>query len=54
MLCCVECEETTDVGRGWKAYLGGDLELGDEEVVIYCPACAEREFGSNEQVVGEA
>jgi hypothetical protein len=54
MLRCIECDETTDIGRGWKAYLGGEPGVDEDEVVIYCPACAEREFGPNESVIGEA
>jgi hypothetical protein len=33
--------------RGWKAYLAdGDREF--DVVVIFCPACARREFGDPE------
>jgi hypothetical protein len=39
-LVCLECgSHAKDAARGWVAYL---LE-GD--VYVYCPACAEREFG---------
>ena len=32
--------------RGWRAYLTGDEDAEDaEEVAVYCPACAAREFG---------
>lgn len=42
MLRCVECHRTTTGNtHGWRAYLSVD-----EEVVIYCPYCAEREFGA--------
>ena len=32
--------------RGWKAYLTTD-EDEPAEAVVYCPECAEREFGVN-------
>ena len=45
---CVECGrvQTAPVARGWRAYLTVD---DDEpaEAVVYCPECAEREFGVN-------
>jgi predicted RNA-binding Zn-ribbon protein involved in translation (DUF1610 family) len=40
---CTECEARwlpADEER-WRAY------LTDDEVVFYCPQCAEREFGSD-------
>ena len=38
---CVECGCRDDErGRGWRAYLDDD-----QDVWIYCPDCAEREFG---------
>jgi hypothetical protein len=41
----VECGEVErGVAPGWRAYL---LTV-DREVVVYCPACAEREFGEDE------
>ncbi|HWN20682.1 MAG TPA: hypothetical protein VNP93_01810 [Gaiellaceae bacterium] len=36
---CVECGEIDDRGIGWRAYLDAD-----DDVWIYCAACAEREF----------
>jgi hypothetical protein len=47
-LVCVECgRETTSAERVWRAVLAGGV--GDElEVAVYCPACAEREFGEDE------
>jgi hypothetical protein len=33
----------TGDAAGWRAYLGVD-----DEVAIYCPDCAEREFGEDE------
>jgi hypothetical protein len=32
--------------RGWKAYLTVD-EDEPAEAIVYCPECAEREFGVN-------
>jgi len=51
MLRCEECEKQalTDVeAHGWRAYL--THAEGDEsrKVVIYCPDCAQREFGEDE------
>jgi hypothetical protein len=32
--------------RDWQAFLVGDPDIRElEEVVIYCPECARREFG---------
>ena len=42
---CLECGAVSDdSARGWRAYLS---YFDDEsvEVCVYCPACAEREFG---------
>lgn len=37
---CEECKRlATGPADGWRAYLTGD------GVAIYCPECAEREFG---------
>jgi hypothetical protein len=45
---CVECSrEQAASKRGWKAYLTVD-EDEPAEAVVYCPACAEREFGAPE------
>jgi hypothetical protein len=53
-LTCEECgREQPACESGWKAYLTTD-EDEPAEAVVYCPVCAEREFGSNESVVGEA
>ena len=44
-LSCIECERSWLVGsERWR------LKVSDEdppEAVLYCPACAEREFGSD-------
>ena len=45
---CVECHKrpSYEEAAGWLAYLVGDPgQEGDEEIVVYCPACARREFG---------
>ena len=45
---CVECRKTPSYENtaGWQAFLVGDPDIeDDEEIVIYCPACARREFG---------
>lgn len=44
---CTECDalwQPADKER-WSAYLGGDDLDEPAEVVVYCPRCAEREFG---------
>lgn len=43
-LICAECAEASDeIARGWEAHLAvGDD--GDDELVIFCPFCAAREF----------
>jgi hypothetical protein len=47
---CVECSAVwlpADEER-WRAYLGVDEQLDTPaEVVLYCPRCAEREFGDS-------
>jgi hypothetical protein len=45
---CVECHKKLSYAdaAGWQAYIVGDPDIeDDEEIVIYCPACARREFG---------
>jgi hypothetical protein len=39
-LACQECPREDKAGRGWKAYIADVFE-----VLVYCPECAEREFG---------
>jgi hypothetical protein len=41
---CAECEVVADTAAGWKAYLSGGFEGEPVQVVVFCPACAEREF----------
>jgi hypothetical protein len=37
---CIECRTQSDSRAvGWRAYLGDD-----DEVVVFCPGCASREF----------
>jgi hypothetical protein len=41
-LSCVECgAESSGEAGGWRAYL-----TIDDEAVVFCPDCAEREFGA--------
>ena len=45
---CVECrkEMNFENSPGWQAYIVGDPDREpDEEIVVYCPDCARREFG---------
>jgi hypothetical protein len=50
-LMCLECGATADGQArgwrgGWRAYLPLDRERDDFPYdVVYCPRCAEREFG---------
>lgn len=47
MLKCVECSATVDEhSADWRGYVAEPDEKDDGEfVLIYCPDCAEREFG---------
>jgi hypothetical protein len=46
---CIECgREQPPDERGWKAYLTVD-EDEPAEAVVYCPDCAQREFGEREK-----
>jgi hypothetical protein len=45
---CVECRKrpSYEDAAGWQAYLVSDPDVeSDEEIVVYCPDCARREFG---------
>ncbi len=45
---CVECHKrlSCEDAAGWQAYLVSNPDIeDDEEIVVYCPACARREFG---------
>lgn len=45
MLMCVECGRVqADNERGWRSYLTTDEEE-PTDAIVYCPSCAEREFG---------
>jgi hypothetical protein len=42
-LLCAECAALSPPGAvGWRADL-----VGDEDVAVYCPECAAREFGGH-------
>ena len=45
---CVECGRTTPAdARGWRAFRADDpRDDAEPELAFFCPACAEREFGS--------
>ena len=53
MLRCAECGTTSSDGIGWRALLATDIDDDDEpvpvEAVVYCPACALREFGPGDE-----
>jgi hypothetical protein len=44
---CVECrKQAGEIAPGWQAYLVSDPDIeADEEIVVYRPDCARREFG---------
>lgn len=47
ILRCIECRRESATGSRWRAYLAHDPRDNDPpEVVVLCPSCAEREFGS--------
>ena len=51
MLRCEECGKQVSTGveaHGWRAYLTHAEADEIREVVIYCPHCAQREFGEDE------
>jgi hypothetical protein len=42
---CAECgTESDELATGWRAYLAEDFD--EDEVLLFCPRCANREFGS--------
>jgi hypothetical protein len=49
MLNCEECATqpaTVEEALRWRSYLTAVVEdEGDEESAVYCPECADREFG---------
>lgn len=50
-LTCTECERSPRAGETWRIYFADWVV---REVVIYCPECAEREFGESTWVDEEA
>jgi hypothetical protein len=38
---CVECGTRDERGRDWRAYV-----TSDDDLLVYCDICAEREFGA--------
>jgi hypothetical protein len=43
---CVERgAESEELVAGWRAYLAGDFNEDEDEVLLYRPECARREFG---------
>ena len=52
---CVACEEEADPSaRGWQGYLADLDDDGRDEVVLFCPSCAYREFGEGAWVDDDA
>jgi hypothetical protein len=48
---CIECDVVaTGPTDGWKAYIDSGRDGEPAEIVIYCPECAEREFGEAEEI----
>ena len=47
-LTCQECRREDHECVGWKAYIADVYE-----VLVYCPECAEREFGGESVFLGE-
>lgn len=47
LLACAQCDRRSDrLARGWEGHLAGVPEEGEKvEIVFFCPACVEREFG---------
>jgi hypothetical protein len=44
-LTCIECKTPpVEQATGWVGYLVDLDEDGEDEVVFYCPRCAQREF----------
>jgi hypothetical protein len=41
---CLECGARDDAAKGWRAY----LEPDGDGVLIFCPGCAQREFGQGD------
>lgn len=44
---CVECSRPAVASaKRWQAHLADLHDDGQDEIVFYCPACADREFGT--------
>ena len=44
---CGECGRVnTDGERGWQGHLVDLDDDGEDEVILFCPRCADREFGT--------
>jgi hypothetical protein len=52
---CEECkrEARSKETRSWRAYLTVIGENEPAEVVVYCPDCAKREFGDDDDLGGK-
>jgi hypothetical protein len=53
MINCEECGTPPATGEEafrWRAYLISVVDDGDEEVAVYCPECADREFGDRRRL----
>ena len=53
MLNCEECATqpaTVEEARRWRAYLIAVVDDGDQAVAVYCPECADREFGDRRRL----
>jgi hypothetical protein len=49
-LICAECGRTEDNdARGWRGYLVDLDDDGADEVIVFCPCCAAREFGGSDR-----
>ena len=49
VLRCAECgAESDQLATGWRAYLAPEPDEEPEgEIFMFCPGCAEREFGDS-------
>jgi hypothetical protein len=47
-LTCIECSRHSDsAARGWKVFRADDPDEDDHPTFgVYCPDCADREFGT--------
>jgi hypothetical protein len=42
-LICADCGmESDEVARGWRGYLAAENFSDHDEVIVFCPSCAER------------